>query len=332
MKTNYLEKDAISSIHGASLNNILTPAVAEKLACPACRGELTVMQGPSFSCVQCSRIFPASPVPVFLDKSFSGEEQKQQNQTHYTMVDDALTQAGTAPYASFLNYGYAPTNKPRRSSMEPAKYAFNRNSICLLYEIIGEIGLQGMDILDVGCGRGGNVATVAEEFSPGTIIGIDLCVASIAHCARVHDQGWFCAGDAENLPFRDAVFDVVLNVETSHAYPTINRFFDGVRRVLRQGGHFLYGDLFPVDLMSRHKDYLQTIGFELLREDDITQNVVLSCDQIAPLRKQAYAGFESKDINKLISTFIGAPGSSVYEKMKSGAEHFITMALKKVRA
>jgi phthiocerol/phenolphthiocerol synthesis type-I polyketide synthase E len=331
MKTNYLEQDTISSINGASLNNILTPSVAEKLACPACRGELTVVEGPSFSCTHCPRIFPASPVPVFLDKSFASEEKKENYQTHYTRVDHALTQAGTAPYASFLNYGYAPTNKPRRSTMEPAKYAFNRNSIRLLYEIIGEIPLQGMDVLDVGCGRGGNVATVAEQFSPGTIIGIDLCVASIAHCARVHDQGWFCAGDAENLPFRDTAFDVVLNVESSHCYPNINRFFDDVKRVLRQDGHFLYGDIFPVGSISSHKDYLQAIGFELLREDDITQNVVLSCDQIAPQRKQAYAGFENKDIDKLISTFIAAPGSSTYETLKSGAERFITMAFKKVR-
>lgn len=174
------------------------------------------------------------------------------------------------------------------------------------------------------------MATVAEQFSPGTIIGIDLCIASIAHCARTHDQGWFCAGDAENLPFREDAFDVVLNVESSHCYPTINRFFDGVKRVLRPHGHFLYGDIFPVGSISGHKDYLRAIGFELLHEDDITENVLLSCDQIAPQRKQAYAGFENKDIAKVISTFIAAPGSSTYDTLKSGAERFITMAFQKV--
>jgi ubiquinone/menaquinone biosynthesis C-methylase UbiE len=52
----------------------------------------------------------------------------------------------------------------------------------------------------------------------------------------------FVQGDAENLPFPDASFDIVVNVESSHTYPHFDRFAAEVRRVLRQGGRFVITD------------------------------------------------------------------------------------------
>ena len=52
----------------------------------------------------------------------------------------------------------------------------------------------------------------------------------------------FVQGDAEHLPFPDATFDAVLNVEASHCYPSFPRFLREAARVLRPGGRLVYAD------------------------------------------------------------------------------------------
>jgi ubiquinone/menaquinone biosynthesis C-methylase UbiE len=82
---------------------------------------------------------------------------------------------------------------------------------------------------------------------PAAYTGLDLNPAGIAFCRKKHNLPGldFVQGDAENLPFDDQSFDVVLNVEASHCYPRFPRFLAEVVRVLRRGGYFLYADMRP---------------------------------------------------------------------------------------
>ncbi|HRG56523.1 MAG TPA: class I SAM-dependent methyltransferase, partial [Lacunisphaera sp.] len=79
---------------------------------------------------------------------------------------------------------------------------------------------------------------------PAHYTGLDLNPTGIAFCRRRHRVAGldFVQGDAGNLPFADASFDAVINVEASHCYPDFPRFLAEVARVLRPGGHFLYAD------------------------------------------------------------------------------------------
>lgn len=80
--------------------------------------------------------------------------------------------------------------------------------------------------------------------APATYTGLDLNPTGIAFCRKRHQvEGLtFAQGDAERLPFANASFDVVINVEASHCYPHFPRFLAEVARVLRPGGEFLYAD------------------------------------------------------------------------------------------
>lgn len=49
-------------------------------------------------------------------------------------------------------------------------------------------------------------------------------------------------GHAMQLPFGDGSFDLVVNVEASHAYSSDAAFLLEVRRVLHPQGRFLYAD------------------------------------------------------------------------------------------
>ncbi|MFD2408215.1 class I SAM-dependent methyltransferase [Azorhizophilus paspali] len=70
--------------------------------------------------------------------------------------------------------------------------------------------------------------------------GLDFCPAHIEFCDRVHrlDGLSFIYGDAMALQFADEEFDVVINIESSHSYPDLNRFGEEVRRVLKKKACF----------------------------------------------------------------------------------------------
>jgi ubiquinone/menaquinone biosynthesis C-methylase UbiE len=193
----------------------------------------------------------------------------------------------------------------------------NKNSVRLVLELIGECDLGGRSVLDVGCGRGGLISVIQTYFTPRSVAGLDLSSEAIRFCRRTHGRSGavFLEGDAERLPFREGSFDVVSNLESSHSYPMIGAFYSEVRRVLKPGGHFLYSDLFPRNEMERHVNELRRLGFSVLKDHDITRNVVLSCDEIAEMRTQSFA--QTND-PLLLDEFLATPASAVYQDMARG--------------
>src|SRR5262249_54145330 len=172
----------------------------------------------------------------------SPDEVKLGFQRFYDGVTAQLDSTVFGDLSFFLNYGYAPNLSPQFSRVELPKHYINKNSVRLVLEVIGDCDLDGRRLLDVGCGRGGTVHVVNDFFRPASITGLDLLPAAIDFCRRTHrcPAASFEQGDAEQLPFADASFDVVTNLESSHGYPNIRQFYSEVYRVLTAGGHFLY--------------------------------------------------------------------------------------------
>ncbi|MHC4955176.1 MAG: class I SAM-dependent methyltransferase [Planctomycetota bacterium] len=102
-------------------------------------------------------------------------------------------------------------------------------------------------VLDVGCGIGGTSRFLASRYDCD-VTGIDLTesytqVATLLS-ERVGLPAKFHCGNALDLPFDDASFDVVW---TEHAQMNIAdkaRFYGEIRRVLRPGGQFAFHDIF----------------------------------------------------------------------------------------
>lgn len=98
-------------------------------------------------------------------------------------------------------------------------------------------------VLDAGCGLGGTVIWLAQEFGVRAI-GLTNCkphVAVATEAAKKRGVGElveFRFGDFMEMPFRNASFDAVLNHET-YCYATDkHKFLDGVLRVLKPGGRW----------------------------------------------------------------------------------------------
>lgn len=178
----------------------------------------------------------------------------------------------------FMNLGYADEVDPALAHPIPTDYFSQR-----LYErVIGSVSLSGKRVLEVGCGRGGGTAHVHAKFSPGSIVGVDLAPGNI-ECCNAHYAGAgldFQVGDAMALPFESSSFDVVVNVESSHCYPSRSQFFSEVVRVLRPGGYFCFADLvwpfFDGVAMNQLAEMLSATGLSIIEQRDISPNVVRS--------------------------------------------------------
>jgi len=88
------------------------------------------------------------------------------------------------------------------SAFEIRPGTFNANSVRLVFEVIGSVDLNDRIVAEIGCGRGGNSALVAEKFK-AQVTGIDMSAEAIAFCSKTHlgDSIEFKVGDALNIPW-----------------------------------------------------------------------------------------------------------------------------------
>jgi len=233
----------------------------------------------------------------------------------YDDVTRRLERSGVGEASFFLNYGYISLGDGDEARYDVPAGVFNPSSVRLAFELIGTTELRGRNVLDVGCGRGGTVALLADRFEADAT-GVDLAPEAIAFCRRMHrhPRTRFEVGDAEHLPFEKGTFDFVTNIESSHTYPNARAFYAEVARVLAKDGVFLYTDLLPVQRWMEVHALLGPLGLTIRAERDITRNVLASCDEVAQTRAQAFGGS-----SPMIDNFLAVPGSAVYDQMKSGA-------------
>jgi SAM-dependent methyltransferase/acyl carrier protein len=260
-------------------------------------------------------VVPAVPAATALEGEVPGVAAKTSYREFYDDVTRRLERSGVGEASFFLNYGYLSLGQGDEALYEVPDGVLNPNSVRLAFELIGDTDLRGCRVLDVGCGRGGTVALLAERCG-AEATGVDLSPEAVAFCRRTHRHPSvrFEVGDAEHLPVEDRSFDVVTNIESSHTYPNLRLFFGEVRRVLVTGGWFLYTDLLPVQRWAEVRALLGPLGLRVVDDRHITPNVLASCDEVAAIRAQAF-----DERNALIDNFLAVPGSAVYEEMRSGA-------------
>jgi SAM-dependent methyltransferase len=157
--------------------------------------------------------------------------------------------------------------------------------------------------------------------------GIDLSTRAVQRCRHAHQQPDLCfrRGDAEALPFPRSTFDAVLNVESSHCYPSFARFLDETNRVLRPGGVLLFADLRPADHVDELRHQLAA-RFEIEDEEDITADVVRALLLDAPRRERTVDSRAPRFLRPAVRDFVATPGSAVFNGLLSGALQYLRFA------
>jgi SAM-dependent methyltransferase len=93
------------------------------------------------------------------------------------------------------------------------------------------------DVLEVGCGEGGNIMNVfARDTSKARVIGLDASEQRVRFAKRVGVPAIFVCADALSLPFPDSRFDLILCRDVLHHVADRSRVLSELRRVCRPGG------------------------------------------------------------------------------------------------
>ena len=117
----------------------------------------------------------------------------------------------------------------------------------------------GHALLDVGCGTG--VVAITAARNGARVSGLDLTPELLDRGRRV--AGMYGVdlevreGDAEQLPFADASFDVVLSTFGAMFAPDHERAASEIVRVLRPGGRFVLCNWTPEGTVG---DFFRTLG------------------------------------------------------------------------
>ena len=230
-----------------------------------------------------------------------------------------LSRIDTQGVMSCMNYGYADLVSPARPLNLGDDDQAHRYCIQLYEHVASAFELRGCDVLEVGCGRGGGASFVARVHQPRSLTGVDYSDRAIRFCVGQHAASGarFVPGDAEHLPFADASFDVAINVESSHCYPSLARFLAEVRRVLRPGGRLLYADFRERRQFQEWRELLVDAGFTIESQHDITANVVRALDLDHDRRRVLIERYAPRLISARLGRFAGLRGSPMYEGLQS---------------
>jgi ubiquinone/menaquinone biosynthesis C-methylase UbiE len=231
----------------------------------------------------------------------------------------------------FMNYGYAPLDDSERLLVLEPDDELNRYAIQLYDRVAGAVLLQGSEVLEVGCGRGGGSSFVKRYHHPKQLTGVDFSAKAVRFCQENHavDGLSFVHGDAEDLPFDDESFDAVINVESSHCYGSIPVFLREVHRVLRSGGHFLFADLRAAEDRDRlHSQVLET-GMTVLEKQDVTPNVLEAWRRHSEPKLALIQRAVNKRLVATFRQFAAIEGSDVFEGFRDGALVYHRYTLRK---
>ena len=128
--------------------------------------------------------------------------------------------------------------------------------------------LEGFDItgkvcLDLGCGVGGACFLMAKEYSPESVIGVDVQQEQLSQAQKLNAIEKFenvdfkLVNPNENLPFPDNSFDLVITKDVICHVKDKTTLFKDVHRVLKPNGLFVVGDWHQGKHHNDHPQFTQ---------------------------------------------------------------------------
>jgi ubiquinone/menaquinone biosynthesis C-methylase UbiE len=150
------------------------------------------------------------------------------------MKDAVREYWGKNPNAAAIGSGKSPSTREFYETVERHRYAAEP---CIM-EMAEFDKWRGQRVLEVGCGMGTDLRQFASRGA--RVVGIDLTSQGIALAKNAFKlfglDGDFVVADAEMLPFRDDVFDLVYSNGVIHHTPDTPATVREIHRVTRTGG------------------------------------------------------------------------------------------------
>ena len=149
----------------------------------------------------------------------------------------------------------------RQASDYDSHARVQRRVVERLVGLLNADGVTPSRILDVGAGTGRLLAALGRCFPAALAVGCDLAPGMCRTAAEnLGGKALMVNADAENLPFAEASFDLVLSTSTFQWLATLDVAFAEARRVLAPGGLFcfaLFGEKTLFELRDSYRKVLK---------------------------------------------------------------------------
>lgn len=220
---------------------------------------------------------------------------------------------------NFMNYGYAGLNgdKPIELKKEDER---NRFCIQLYDQVVNSVSLENKKVLEIGSGRGGGADYIARYYKPLKYTGVDISPGVIKFCNQCYNVPGlsFIEGRAEKIPFDAETYDAVVNVESARCYSDIKTFFNEVHRILVPNGHFLFADMIEKADVKDIRAKLQSCGFSIIKEEEITKNVAKGLEMDTKRREVLIQKKIPGILKGLFEKFAGTKGTERFDSFSNG--------------
>lgn len=134
----------------------------------------------------------------------------------------------------------------------------NQNSIEAYFRTL-DIPLDGLKVLDLGCGDGYDLSIIKDQGAE--IYGIDASQEMVTLAQQKNPDGTIKLGLFENIPFEDQSFDVVISKWAISTSPHIDPIYHEIVRVLKPNGQLIYLANHPIrqfiEKKRNPKDYFK---------------------------------------------------------------------------
>ena len=202
---------------------------------------------------------------------------------------------------------------------------------------------SGQRLLDVGCGSGQSAIPAARLGQ--RVTGIDIAENLIEHArkraAREHLQAQFDVGDAEDLPYQTASFDVVITMIGAMFAPRPDKVSAELARVIRPGGRLYMANWTPASMPAQMFKCIASLvppppGFipPVLWGDEATVQSRLEKDFTAiTLSRKVYPQwhypFDASGVVELFRTRFG-PVKRAFEAVDTISKHRLARQLERI--
>lgn len=166
-----------------------------------------------------------------------------------SQIVDCFETGGGVPYSAY----------PRFHAVmeEEGRLTFDADATLALVPGLAEQLETGIDVLDVGCGRGRAIRLLAQRFPNSRFVGYDLSSDAIgtaraasANLANIRFEVRDC------MKMEDAAaYDLIFTFDAIHDQPHPDRLLANIRRSLRAGGVYIAQDIWAHTAVADNLDH-----------------------------------------------------------------------------